>query len=130
MVVTNIEEGSGFNSDIAHEVLTQEDPQTNLINNIVRILDEKNYFGINIDFEYIYPYDRQSYNFFLQRLTDTLEPLGYLTSTSIAPKISATQPGLLYEAHDYPVHGREVNRVILMTYEWGYTYGPLWQWLP
>lgn len=124
MVVTNIEEGSGFNSDIAHEVLTQEDPQTNLINNIVRILDEKNYFGINIDFEYIYPYDRQSYNFFLQRLTDTLEPLGYLTSTSIAPKISATQPGLLYEAHDYPVHGREVNRVILMTYEWGYTYGP------
>lgn len=124
MVVTNIEESSGFNSDIAHEVLTQEDPQTNLINNIVRILDEKNYFGINIDFEYIYPYDRQSYNFFLQRLTDTLEPLGYLTSTSIAPKISATQPGLLYEAHDYPVHGREVNRVILMTYEWGYTYGP------
>lgn len=124
MVVTNIEEGSGFNSDIAHEVLTQEDPQANLINNIVRILDEKNYFGINIDFEYIYPYDRQSYNFFLQRLTDTLEPLGYLTSTSIAPKISATQPGLLYEAHDYPVHGKEVNRVILMTYEWGYTYGP------
>lgn len=121
MVITNIEEGSGFSSDIAHAVLTQEGPQNNLINNIVRILDEKNYYGLNIDFEYIYSYDRASYNNFLRRITDVLEPLGYLVSSSLAPKTSANQPGLLYEAHDYPVHGQELNRVVLMTYEWGYT---------
>jgi len=124
MTVTNIIEGQGFDSDLAHEILTQEGPQSNLINNIVRTLGEKNYYGVNIDFEYIYPYDRESYNFFLQRLTDAVEPLGYFTFTSLAPKISANQPGLLYEAHDYPIHGREINRIILMTYEWGYTYGP------
>lgn len=31
---------------------------------------------------------------------------------------------LLYEAHDYEAHGRIVDFVVLMTYEWGYRLGP------
>jgi spore germination protein len=31
---------------------------------------------------------------------------------------------LLYEAHDYPAHGRIVDFVVLMTYEWGWRKGP------
>lgn len=124
MVVTNIEEGGGFNSDIAHAILTNETAQNNLVNNITRTLREKNYYGLDIDFEYIYPYDRESYNNFLRRIVRTLDPLGYSVTTALAPKISAGQQGTLYEAHDYPVHGALADHVILMTYEWGYTYSP------
>jgi len=124
MVVTNIEEGGGFSSDIAHSLLTDDTAQNNLIDNILRTLEEKNYHGLDIDFEYIYPYDRESYNNFLRRITRTLRPLGYSITTALAPKISAEQQGILYEAHDYPVHGALVDHVILMTYEWGYTYSP------
>ncbi|HZJ75869.1 MAG TPA: LysM peptidoglycan-binding domain-containing protein [Clostridia bacterium] len=123
MVITNIREGGGFSSDIAHAVLTNETAQNNLINNILQTLP-KGYYGINVDFEYIFPYDRESYNQFIARLTETLKAQGYIVTTSLAPKISADQPGTLYEAHDYPFHGRTVDFVILMTYEWGYTYGP------
>jgi spore germination protein len=124
MVITNIEEGGGFSSDIAHAVLTDSQAQDNLINNITTTLREKNYYGLDIDFEYIYPYDRESYNNFLRRVIETFRPLGYSISTALAPKISADQQGLLYEAHDYPVHGELADHIILMTYEWGYTYGP------
>ena len=124
LVVTNIEADGGFSSDIAHAVLTNDTAQNNLVNNIIRTLREKNYYGLDIDFEYIYPYDRESYNNFLRRIVRTLRPLGYSVTTALAPKISAGQQGLLYEAHDYPVHGALVDHVILMTYEWGYTYGP------
>jgi len=124
MVITNIREGGGFSSDIAHAILTDSQAQDNLINNVVNTLRQKNYHGLDIDFEYIYPYDRESYNNFLRRIVNTLRPLGYTITTAIAPKISATQQGLLYEAHDYPVHGALVDHVIIMTYEWGYTYGP------
>ncbi|HHW31623.1 MAG TPA: LysM peptidoglycan-binding domain-containing protein [Clostridiaceae bacterium] len=124
MVITNTEEGAGFNSDIAHSVLTNATAQDNLVNNILTTLRNKNYYGLDIDFEYIYPYDRESYNNFLRRIVNTLRPLGYQITTALAPKISASQQGLLYEAHDYPVHGLLVDHVILMTYEWGYTYGP------
>lgn len=122
MVITNIKEGGGFDSDIAHSILTNETAQTNLINNVIRNLRQKNYFGLDIDFEYINPSDRENYNNFLRRVVRTLRPLGYTITTALAPKISGTQQGKLYEAHDYPVHGALMDHVILMTYEWGFTY--------
>ena len=32
--------------------------------------------------------------------------------------------GLLYEAHNYATLGAVADEVLLMTYEWGYTFGP------
>ena len=123
MVITNIKEGGSFDSDLAHTILTNEQVQDNLLNNVVATL-EKGYTGVDIDFEYIYPEDRENYNDFLRKVVDRLRPLGYTVSTAVAPKTSANQSGLLYEAHDYAAHGAIVDHVILMTYEWGYLYGP------
>jgi len=124
MVITNIEEGGSFSSDLAHTILTNTEVQNNLISNITKALKDKNYYGLDIDFEYIYPNDRENYNNFLRKITSVLRPLGYTITSAVAPKISADQPGLLYPAHDYPVHGALLDHVIIMTYEWGYTYGP------
>ena len=43
---------------------------------------------------------------------------------ALAPKSYAEQPGLLYEAHNYSELGAAANYATLMTYEWGYRYGP------
>lgn len=123
MVITNLEEGAGFSSDIAHEILTNTDAQNNLINNIINVLQTKGYYGLDIDFEYVYPQDKENYNKFLERVVNALHPLGFIVTTALAPKVSENQPGLLYEAHDYKVHGQLADHVIIMTYEWGYTYG-------
>lgn len=124
MVVSNIGESGGFSSEIAHSILTNEQAQNTFIANVLATLKAKNYYGLNVDFEYIFPYDKQSYNNFIRKLSAVLHSKGYIIITSLAPKTSADQKGLLYEAHDYPVHGALVDRVILMTYEWGYTSGP------
>lgn len=124
MVITNIREGGSFDSNIAHTILTNEDVQNTLIENVIRTLNSKNYYGLDIDFEYIFREDRENYNNFLRKIAARLHPLGYSITTALAPKTSANQPGLLYGAHDYPAHGALVDHVILMTYEWGYTYGP------
>lgn len=124
MVITNIKEGASFDSDLAHIILTDTTVQNNLIRNITQILRDKNYYGLDIDFEYIYPNDREAYNDFLRKITSVLRPLGYSITTAIAPKTSADQPGFLYQAHDYPVHGALLDHVIIMTYEWGFTFGP------
>jgi len=124
MVITNFEEGNGFSSDIANSILVDEAKQDILINNILNVLNQKGYYGLNIDFEYILPEDRELYNNFLRKITDVMHSNGYIVTTAIAPKISDDQQGLLYEAHDYQAHGEIVDKVIIMTYEWGYTYGP------
>lgn len=117
-------EGSMFNSDLAHTILNDDAVQQTLITNILATMKTKGHRGLNIDFEYIYPYDREPYNQFLQRVVTQLHAEGYLVSTALAPKSSATQKGLLYEAHDYPAQGRLADFVVLMTYEWGWIGGP------
>lgn len=124
MVISNIEEGGSFSSELANQILTNEAVQETLINNILTTMKQKNYYGLDIDFEYIFPRDRENYNNFLRKIGPRLRAQGYSLTTALAPKISATQQGILYEAHDYPVHGALVDHVILMTYEWGFTYSP------
>jgi len=124
MVITNMSPEGGFSSDVGRAILTNNQVQETLLNNVIQTLRTKNYHGLDIDFEYIYPEDRENYNNFLRKVVNRLRPLGYTITTALAPKNLADQPGLLYEAHDYPVHGALTDHVILMTYEWGHTYGP------
>ncbi|MCC8357395.1 MAG: LysM peptidoglycan-binding domain-containing protein [Oscillospiraceae bacterium] len=124
LTITNLKAQGGFSSDIAHAILTDQAAQDDFLNNVEAKLSQGSWYGINIDFEYIYQFDRDSYNQFISRLTERLHTLGYIVVTALAPKLSDSQQGLLYTAHDYAFHGKTVDYVVLMTYEWGYTYGP------
>ena len=114
----------GFSNELAHIALTDRTVQDALISNLRRTLEEKGYRGLDVDFEYVFPEDASAYAAFLGRLTALLNPLGYPVIAALAPKTSADQPGLLYEGHNYRAIAEAVNEVLLMTYEWGYTYGP------
>ena len=123
MAITNFS-ATETGSDLAHTVLSSSELQEKTITNILAVMKEKGYQGLNIDFENVYPADREHYNQFLQLAVDRLHPEGYSVSSALAPKTSSEQKGLLYEAHDYEAHGRIVDFVVLMTYEWGYRKGP------
>jgi spore germination protein len=123
MSITNFT-STAAGSNLAHTILASPELREKVITNMLRIMEEKGYQGVNIDFENVLPADRVNYNQFLQLTVDRLHPRGYFVSTAVAPKLSATQAGLLYEAHDYEAHGRIADFVVLMTYEWGYRLGP------
>ena len=122
MVITNIDE-NGFSSELASELLNSEVNKARLYEKILTTLRDKGYYGLNVDFEYLFPRDREVYNQFIKELSEALTLNGFILTTALAPKNRIDQQGLLYEAHDYAWHGRYVDRVILMTYEWGYLYG-------
>ena len=122
LTVTNLSESGGFSSDLAHAVFTDQQVQDTTVASILDTLSQGRWAGVNLNFEYVYPFDRESYNQFLRRLSELLHARGWYLSTAIAPKESAGQEGLLYSAHDYAAHGRWADWVVLMTYEWGYTY--------
>ncbi|MGE7092901.1 LysM peptidoglycan-binding domain-containing protein [Lysinibacillus sp. NPDC048646] len=111
-------------SNLAHVILSSAELRGKVINEVLQVMQDKGYKVLNVDFENVLPADRENYNQFLQLAVDRLHPKGYLVSTALAPKTSATQAGTLYEAHDYEAHGRIADFVILMTYEWGYRLGP------
>lgn len=123
MAVTNIGD-NGFDSARLSQVLSNNAVSETLINNIINTALNKGYRGVNVDFEYVYPTDRERFNSFLGRMFAACKAEGLIFSTAIAPKIKADQSGLLYESHDYRVHGENTDFTIVMTYEWGYLYGP------
>jgi spore germination protein len=109
---------------LANILLNDDTAIRNLLNNVRYVMKLKGYKGLNIDFEYVQPGDRERYNDFLTLTVKLLHEEGYFVTTAVSPKTEAGQKGLLYEAVDYSVHGALMDYVILMTYEWGYRFGP------
>lgn len=122
LVLTPFAETGVFNNQLVKAVSEDSTLQQNLIQNIQQQLNEKGYAGVDVDFEYILPEDREGYAAFVRNLNEQLTPLGYQVSVALAPKVSAEQQGLLYEGMDYALLGEAADYVFLMTYEWGYTY--------
>lgn len=113
-----------FNNQLVSTLVNQISVQTVLLENLARVMEEKGYDGINIDFEYIPAEDRDAFTAFVERSRATFNSLGYYVSVALAPKHADDQQGLLYEGIDYAGLGQAADSVLLMTYEWGYTYGP------
>lgn len=116
MTVTNLFE-EGFSTELMSGILASGELTERLISNIISAAANRRYYGVNMDIEYIAPADRERYNDFLRRLADRLHERGYIITSALAPKTSANQRGILYEAHDYPVQGEIVDYIFLMTYE-------------
>ncbi len=123
MSITNFTATSA-GANLASVLLNSPTLSEQLLTNVIGIMRQKGYRGLNVDFENVLPRDREAYNRFLERAAGRLHAEGYFLSTAVAPKTGPAQAGLLYEAHDYPAHGRIADFVILMTYEWGYRKGP------
>lgn len=124
MHVSTLGEDGNFSNVLASRVLRDDAVQSNLISQIISTMEQKGYAGVDVDFEYIFPEERDLYTAFVDRLTEEANARGFTVFVALAPKTDAMQPGILYEGHDYRGLGEAANMVILMTYEWGYTYGP------
>lgn len=122
MVLAPMDESRNFSNEIAHQMFINPEGQNQLIQNILATLEAKGYRGVDIDFEFVLPEDRQLFIDFITNMNNALAPQGYIVTVALAPKTSGEQAGLLYSAHDYPAIGGIADLVLLMTYEWGYTY--------
>lgn len=113
-----------FNNNLVSALVGSRDLQRKIIWELGRTMQERGYEGLDIDFEYIRAEDSIGFAQFVEFATQVMNLFGYPVSVALAPKTSRDQPGLLYEGVDYRLLGMAANRVLLMTYEWGYTYGP------
>lgn len=113
-----------FSNYLIHVLVNDSEVQQRLIDHLMETMAAKDYGGIDIDFEYILEEDRIAFAEFVTKVRVTANAAGYPVSVALAPKTSDNQPGLLYGGKDYALLGEAANHVLLMTYEWGYTYGP------
>jgi spore germination protein len=87
-------------------------------------MKRKGYSGIDVDFEYLGRDNANQYTKFIKKLRQKLCAEGFFVFVDLPPKTSENQKGELYEGQIYKDIGCVANSVMLMTYEWGYTYSP------
>lgn len=113
-----------FNNNLISAVVNDTTARTRLKDEIILQITQRGFEGLDIDFEYILASDREAFVDFVSYMQQSVSALGYPVSVALAPKSSAEQTGLLYEGKDYAGLGAAADYVLLMTYEWGYTYAP------
>lgn len=124
LTLTPLDEYGRFNNNLITSVVNSKEYTDRLIEQLLSVLGSKGYGGVDVDFEYIKREDRDLFTAFVTELHRRLSAQGYTVSVDLAPKTYADQPGLLYAGKDYGALGAVADWVLLMTYEWGYKYGP------
>lgn len=122
--LSTLTETGTFSAAQAGVVLRSAALQEKLSEAVLAEVQEKRYAGVDVDFEYLGRELAEAYAGFLQLLHRKLSARALPLLAALAPKTSADQPGTLYEGHDYAAIAAACDAVLLMTYEWGYTYGP------
>lgn len=124
LTLTPFDETGNFNNLLINALVNDSAAIDTLIGNLLSVMYAKGYVGVDIDFEYILAQDRDTFTEFVRRVARVMRENGFHTSIALAPKTSAQQRGVLYEGKDYRALGKIVDHALIMTYEWGYTYGP------
>lgn len=122
--LSTLTESGTFSDRLASAIFADPAAQERLREDILFVMREKGYGALDIDFEFIPPAEAEAYANFIAFMRRGLNAAGYAVIAALAPKSSRDQKGIGYEGHDYRLIGEAADAVFVMTYEWGYTYGP------
>ena len=124
MHLSTLTEGDVFSVELAETLFASPQIQEKLLDEVIANMEAKEYTSLDVDFEFLGAENAVAYAEFVAYCKSRLRPYGWGVMTALAPKTSDDQKGTLYEGHDYALLGEAADAVLLMTYEWGYTYGP------
>ena len=124
MHLSTLNENDVFSTELAEKLFADENLQNTLIENVLSNIINKGYNALDIDFEFLGAQNAALYADFVSKTRERLEEYSIPVMVALAPKTSSAQRGILYEGHDYALLSSAADALLLMTYEWGYTYGP------
>jgi spore germination protein len=122
-LVNNIK-GDNFNSNVIHKMLTSSTSRSKAIQGIRRMVLEKGYHGVNIDFENVPAKDRIYLTAFFRELAAELRPKGLLVTASVPAKTADDRSSSHGGAYDYAALAPSLDQVMIMSYDEHYAGGP------
>lgn len=109
------------NNQANNNILTDSRIREKAVNNVVKLIKDYNYDGVNVDFEFIPAWTRQGYTNFIKLLSEKM-PEDKLLTVSVFPKIDV--PLNLQGAYDYGAIAPHIDRMVIMTYDHHWSSGP------
>lgn len=109
---------------IANTLLTDPMLQDILVDNIVNTLKRKGYYGLNQYFQYYTPERQNLYQSYMEKLSKRLKSEGYRLIITITPRVNLEEPQITFEQTDYSPILDYADGILLISYNWGVSYGP------
>lgn len=124
MIISTLTDTGTSDVEAAHSILTNSDAQEHLINRVLENMKAKNYYGLNIDMQYIAQEDKQLFVDFIARISNRLRQEGYVVFITLTPNTFPIETGILYQGPEYEALGELTDSTMLLSYTWGHAHSP------
>ncbi len=106
--------------EVAYKIVNNPEVQERAIDNILRILREKGYAGLNIYIQFLNLENRSRIERYVTKLAEILHSEGLKLILSVTPRI-ILEPNLIrFEEIDYSVLANAVDEILFFEYSGGY----------
>lgn len=124
MLLTTLTIRGEANIAITYDILLNKQVQNRLIENVLSILKEKGYRGVNISFQYISDSNQQLFEDYFKNISERLRAEGYLAFVTINPDVVIVDSNVEFVQIDYSTIKQSAHNIIFMSYEWATTINP------
>lgn len=104
--------------DVGSNLLLDENLVASHIENIVKLVEEENYDGIDLDYEGLKPEVKDQFTSFVQKLAENLHSKGKILSVTVQAKKDDNNNWRGPGAMDYEELGKVVDQLRVMTYDY------------
>jgi len=124
MLLSTLSDVGTGNVEVAYRILNNEELVNQYIENILTILKTKGYYGVNITFQFLTSQNTEINNSFTAKITNRLNKEGYQVWVTLIPNTFYQDNEVAFEKIDYSMIGKNVNYIMILSYSWGYSFGP------
>jgi spore germination protein len=115
---------AGFNRNHVAAVIGDEAARTQHIAEILALVRDNDFDGIDIDYESLYAEDREPFSLFIEELAEALRAEGKILSIAVHAKTSDAGRSGAHLAQDWARLGAAVDAFKIMTYDYHSGAGP------
>lgn len=103
-------------------VLGEPTTRSKVIDNIVKLVQEKQYDGVNIDFELLPPQQRDNLTAFMAELYPKMQVINKTLIISVFPQVDVSED--VSGAYNYPELSKNTDFLQIMTYDYHWSTSP------
>lgn len=107
----------GFDAKIAHAILNDSKSRSRAISQMLKLVRQWGYRGINIDLESIDRADRKAFTLFVRDVAQKMRAAGYLTVVSVPAELKDDPQDSWTGAFDFAALGQSADILQVMTYD-------------
>ncbi|WP_152394487.1 glycosyl hydrolase family 18 protein [Paenibacillus guangzhouensis] len=106
-----------WDSALAHTVLTNPSARSNLINNMLKLVKDNHYKGINIDFEGMLATEGPNFTSFVHDVATVMKQNNFYTMVSVPAKTEDNPNDSWTYPFDFTALGQDADLLQMMTYD-------------